>query len=41
MKKESDGGRCVACGQCEAVCPQNIEIIESLAKAHGAFMGAS
>lgn len=37
VKKESDAGRCVACGQCEALCPQHIQIIDSLAKAHRAF----
>lgn len=37
QKKGHDGARCVACGQCESVCPQNLEIIEALAQAHRAF----
>ena len=37
LKRGQDAGRCVACGQCETLCPQNIAIIESLEVAHGAF----
>jgi predicted aldo/keto reductase-like oxidoreductase len=30
---------CTACGACEAVCPQKIQIIEKLKEAHAALMG--
>ena len=30
---------CIACGQCEAACPQHIEIIEELKKAVEMFEG--
>ena len=33
VKKKKDAGQCVACGQCESLCPQNISIIEKLAEA--------
>jgi len=34
MKPESRADNCIECGECEAVCPQNIEIIDWLATAH-------
>lgn len=37
VKDHKDAGLCVACGQCETVCPQNLEIIKTLELAHGAF----
>ena len=39
VKNEQDAGRCVACGQCESVCPQNIEIIETLEMIDRVFTG--
>jgi hypothetical protein len=38
MKPESRADRCVACGACEAACPQDVEIIEWLKKAHATLM---
>lgn len=37
QKKGQDGAQCIACGQCESVCPQDLKIIETLELAHGAF----
>ncbi len=34
MKAEARADQCIECGECEEVCPQNIEIIDWLAKAH-------
>ena len=38
MKPENRADQCVACGQCEAACPQQIEIIDWLKKVHGFLM---
>lgn len=37
IKNEQDASLCVACGECEAVCPQNLEIINDLQDAHQAL----
>jgi len=34
LKPEERADNCIECGECEAVCPQNIKIIDWLAKAH-------
>ena len=38
MKPENRADQCVECGQCEAACPQQIEIIDWLKKAHAFLM---
>jgi len=35
----ADAGGCVACGECESKCPQNIQIIDQLKTAHKALDG--
>ncbi len=40
MEAEKRADNCVECGQCESVCPQQIEIIDWLKKAH-AFLAES
>ncbi len=37
LKPEARADNCIECGECEAVCPQNIEIIDWLARAHEAL----
>jgi predicted aldo/keto reductase-like oxidoreductase len=34
VKPEAQADQCIACGECEAVCPQHIEIIDWLARVH-------
>lgn len=34
IKPEARADNCIECGECEAICPQNIKIIEWLATAH-------
>jgi uncharacterized protein len=34
IKPEARADNCIECGECEAICPQNIQIIEWLATAH-------
>jgi predicted aldo/keto reductase-like oxidoreductase len=34
LEEEARASACVECGDCEKLCPQNIEIIEWLEKAH-------
>jgi len=39
MEKEERADNCIECGDCEEACPQNIEIIEWLKKAHELLSG--
>jgi hypothetical protein len=34
VKVEAQADNCIECGECEAVCPQQIEIIDWLARVH-------
>ncbi len=34
IQADARADNCIECGECEAVCPQSIEIIDWLAKAH-------
>ena len=36
-RKGGKASACIACGQCEAACPQHIDVIEQLKKCSEAF----
>ena len=39
LNQEKDAAKCVECGICEAVCPQNLSIIQHLKEAHKIMAG--